>query len=725
MGALNRWVLAAVIAVLVAGGLMAPASAAEGDIGHQGPSYSGATYVPTSDKPQSKLWHAHGSWWANMFDTVSQDWHIFRLDRSSQTWVDTGVAVDTRAGTLADALWNGSHLYVASHVVTLSGASQANSPARLYRYSYSPATDSFTLDAGFPTTITTNSSESLTIDQDSTGTVWATWTQVDGSGVGAVHANNTVDAAGTWGTPFVLPVSGVNPAADDISTIVAFGGNKVGILWSNQRDGTVYWAVRNDGAARDQWRGSSAIRGTNEADDHLNVKAIQADRAGRVFAVVKTGLESSGSSAPQIRVLVFKPGTGSWSTTTFGTVGDCHTRPQLVLDETNNAVHVVATAPSAPGCSHSGAAGTIYGKSASMDNPVFPTGRGTPLIRDADSPGMNDVTATKQSVDGQTGLVLLASEKNTRRYWHADIALTRTAAPAAAFSVTPATGEAPLAVQFTDTSSGNPTAWAWNFGDGATSTEQNPAHTYTGAGTYTVTLTASGSGGTGAAATRTVTVTDPVAQGSVTAGASTTALSTVAAAGVTIARPAGVASGDVLVAQITSNNAPAMQAVPAGWSPVVQPVSIGTVARVFAYYRVVTDAAVEPQSWTWRLSSAQTWNAGMTAFRGVDPVAVFDGSASTFADRTRNTTLTVPGVTTTTPGSMVIGGVGADTGTMTVTPPSGWTEAWEGSGAQFSEFAHRSQPTAGPTGDATWTFSRSLSRAGWVRALRPGPVGGA
>jgi|GEM_PF-647415 len=63
--------------------------------------------------------------------------------------------------------------------------------------------------------------------------------------------------------------------------------------------------------------------------------------------------------------------------------------------------------------------------------------------------------------------------------------------PIAAFTVNRTSGTPSLAVQFTDTSSGNPTNWSWTFGDGATSTDQNPTHTYTSAGTYTVNLTAS------------------------------------------------------------------------------------------------------------------------------------------------------------------------------------------------------------------------------------------
>jgi len=62
--------------------------------------------------------------------------------------------------------------------------------------------------------------------------------------------------------------------------------------------------------------------------------------------------------------------------------------------------------------------------------------------------------------------------------------------PAAGFTTNVTGGNAPQAVQFTDTTEHTPTSWAWTFGDGNTSTDQSPAHTYAAAGTYTVTLTA-------------------------------------------------------------------------------------------------------------------------------------------------------------------------------------------------------------------------------------------
>ena len=69
-------------------------------------------------------------------------------------------------------------------------------------------------------------------------------------------------------------------------------------------------------------------------------------------------------------------------------------------------------------------------------------------------------------------------------------------APVADFTATPLSGEVPLAVQFTDASTGTPTSWAWDFGDGTTATEQNPEHTYTTTGTYTVNLTVANDAGT-------------------------------------------------------------------------------------------------------------------------------------------------------------------------------------------------------------------------------------
>ncbi len=61
------------------------------------------------------------------------------------------------------------------------------------------------------------------------------------------------------------------------------------------------------------------------------------------------------------------------------------------------------------------------------------------------------------------------------------------------FEASPVGGFAPLTVQFTDLSSGNPTAWTWDFDNDGTidSQEKNPSFTYVLPGIYSVKLTAS------------------------------------------------------------------------------------------------------------------------------------------------------------------------------------------------------------------------------------------
>ena len=145
-----------------------PAVAAPGDIGLEGPSYSGAGAEPTGEKPESKTWFADGVWWGSLWDTASARYEIFRLNAAG-TWTSTNVALDTRANSRADTLWDGTRLYVASHVFSESPSS--GFPSHLYRFSYNASTDTYALDGGFPQQINNVRSESLVIDKDSDGQV--------------------------------------------------------------------------------------------------------------------------------------------------------------------------------------------------------------------------------------------------------------------------------------------------------------------------------------------------------------------------------------------------------------------------------------------------------------------------------------------------------------------------------------------------------------------------
>jgi PKD repeat protein len=467
-----------------------PAVAAPGDIGVEGPSYAGAGADPTGEKPESKTWFADGVWWGSLWDTASGRYEIFRMSTATQTWSSTNVGLDTRTNSRADTLWTGSKLYVASHVFSESPAS--GFPSWLYRFTYNAATDMYSLDAGWPQQINNVRSETLVIDQDSTGQLWATWVQNDANGQRRVHVNRTVSGDSTWGTPFVPPG---NPdhtrvASDDVSTIVAFGGNRIGLLWSNQRTSpkAFNFMLHMDTSDDETWGNSIALSGSSSfGDDHINLKSIVSDGTGRIFAAIKTS--NTGSSEPSI-VLLARSAAGAWSFHTIWTVSNDMTRPIVLLDLANSRIHAFASEEGG---------GAVMTKSSSLSSVSFPSGAGTVVMDDDSHSDINNVTSTKQNLSAGSGLLVLASNDATDRYWHHYDPLGSggggSDAPVANFSATPRSGSAPLAVTFTDTSTNAPTAWAWTFGDGATSAQQHPSHTYTAAGSYTVTLTATNADG--------------------------------------------------------------------------------------------------------------------------------------------------------------------------------------------------------------------------------------
>ncbi len=473
--------------------LPSSAEGATGDVGYQDQSFSG-TGTPTGTKrAESVLWWNDGSWWANMWSTAAGDFHIFRLNLGTQTWQDTGVTIDTRSNTHADVLWDGGHLYVASHeFVADETAATSGSPGYLFRFSYNTTTKTYSPDSGFPVQINNMKTETLVIDKDSTGKVWATWQQNN-----TIYLNRTTNGDDhLWGTPFALPNAAANVPVDDNSALIAFGGNKMGIMWSNQGSSNyaMWFAVHQDGASDTSWSaGEKALQGSSDADDHINLKSLQADGSGRVFAATKT---SNTSSSTALIMLSVRSATGVWSRYPIALVSDCPNRPLVLIDEQNNVLHTFYTAPGPPSYACNSSGGAIYEKTSPLNSVSFAPGRGTPVIVDADSPFVHNASSTKQNVNGSTGIVVLAVNSSTGNYWHHYEALGAPPPPqppVASFSGSPTSGTAPLTVAFTDTSTGQPTSWAWTFGDGGTSTAQSPSHVYTAAGTYSVSLTATNS----------------------------------------------------------------------------------------------------------------------------------------------------------------------------------------------------------------------------------------
>jgi len=135
--------------------------------------------TPTGEKAESKLWWNDGLWWGSLWDATLGKYAIHKYNQSTQCWTSTGVAIDNRTASKTDVLWDGTHLYIASH----TGVDQSG---RLYRYSYNTSMQSYSLDAGFPVNVNNSKSEALVLSKDSTDQLWVTW--VEG---GKVKINRT------------------------------------------------------------------------------------------------------------------------------------------------------------------------------------------------------------------------------------------------------------------------------------------------------------------------------------------------------------------------------------------------------------------------------------------------------------------------------------------------------------------------------------------------------
>jgi Ca2+-binding RTX toxin-like protein len=395
---------------------------ARADVGIPGPAYaSGTSGPPTTSKPESKLWFNDGRWWAVMARKASATdnvYDIVRLSLRPQRWVDTGVVVDGRDSTRQDVLWDSvsGKLFIAAHkyvdVSNFDSAPAVGDQMRLYRFSYNTGANTYTLDG--TVVIDTQKSETLVIDRDSNGAIWATWVQEDSGGTQHhVYVNKSDgDCAGGAlsncnfsSSPQELDDVG----ADDISSLVRFGGNKIGVVWSNTSAGVgqMRFNSHTDGQPLNLWGTEEAVLGgptePKLADDHINLKA---DSSGRVYAVTKT--KYIGQTRPGT-VLSRRATDGTWTNNTVSRASLDRTRPIVLLDQQHNRIRVFE------GTTRNT---VIYMKQSRLGNIGFPVlSAGARVIQDSGSQ-MANPTSTKQTISNSTRLIVLATNPSTKRYWH-------------------------------------------------------------------------------------------------------------------------------------------------------------------------------------------------------------------------------------------------------------------------------------------------------------------
>jgi hypothetical protein len=452
------------ISVLLVGGLAASENIVVGYRDFSYPEDTASNSRPTGEKPESKLWFNDGAWWGVLWiaadptqacDETPGAYRIQRLDQATHDWLNyAGTVVDNRCKSRVDVLWDPTAvdtthpdgtLYVASHVYTGTGApvTKDSDRGRLYRFSYNAGTDTYTLDAGFPVFVTSGKSETLVLAKDSTvpGQLWVAY--VESNQVMVNHSLNGDDR--TWAIPFVLP--GTKPleypasedGTDDIASIIAYDGH-VGVMWSRQTYNksvknehlasiTMNFAVHDDGAAPSVWTSSAVY--TSSGDDHINLKAydgylyaaIKTDNNAKVIELLACKTQSSGcrkkSDWRHYQVFKTKDNDGNSPQADLKAASQPNpTRPLLLIDTGNRELYIFASVEQFD-------QSAINYKKTKLDAIKFdPKHPGVPFIKSATDLIINDPTSTKQNVDFNTGLVVLASDEESFHYFHNELVLS-------------------------------------------------------------------------------------------------------------------------------------------------------------------------------------------------------------------------------------------------------------------------------------------------------------
>lgn len=368
----------------------------------------GDTIRPLGKALESRLWQIDGVWWAVLLEPKSRTTHIFRLASDGTAWTDTGIVVDERPGAVADALWDGGHLYVATAV---PGRARENG-GRVTRFS--PTADGFAMDPNFPIRLGERGLTAISVTRDSSGRLWAAFVQDS-----AVRIAHSLDDDAVWSPPAQLPSATDRVGEADLATLVTMDNGQVGILWTRTEAHTVSFAVRGDADPLDRWSPAEvALRDMPLSDNPISLKAVT---GGRVAATVELSADagSSGGADPHAVAIVRDPG-GTWRAALLARVEDHLGPPTLLADADGKQIHVLASSPRA--------GGQVYLKSAEVERLEFAAGRGVPVMTDPSDPNIADPTSTKQPVSLEAGIVVAAFDRTSGTIWHSVIGTGRVAA---------------------------------------------------------------------------------------------------------------------------------------------------------------------------------------------------------------------------------------------------------------------------------------------------------
>jgi hypothetical protein len=364
----------------------------------------------TSYKPESKLFTTDGvgqpfRWWGVLGTSGPSPaaglW-IWELEEENHRWDPEVQLPGADPWAKADALFDAGTLYVTTR--DDKDAEEGNPrQSSLYEVPYLGAGVWGQVAGPFP--ITTSSIETLTIARDSLGRLW-----VAHESGGKIKVGSTAP----FGTSFTFTtVSTTKVKSDDIAAVTSFGGNRIGVFWSDQNAKKDFFAWRSDSApVTAAWTVETAYgggvggcpTGTSPlcADDHVNVKVYQ----DQVYVAIKTSLNDAVPNNPNdpIVALLRRSPDGTWSSFPVATVSQNVTRPITVLSPEQDRIWVWATRGN-----------EVDVWESSFSSPSFASAAYVPWVKGVT---VNDATSTKQVSTQASGVVVVVSATGKKQYWH-------------------------------------------------------------------------------------------------------------------------------------------------------------------------------------------------------------------------------------------------------------------------------------------------------------------
>ncbi len=351
-----------------------------------------------------RLWFAAGAWWGALVEPRTGELRIFRLDRPTQSWLDTGAVVDGRANVIVDAVSDGSRVWIA----TARQGSGADDGVRVAAFTLAAGSDRYRLDPDMPEQATQAGANAISLARDGAGTLWLT-ALADGN----LRIARRASDSGRWSVGPPPAVTGRPEAGRVAAAAIVASGGRTRLLWVRSNESVLLDAVHEDAAPAGFWAVSTVdVPGLGTISGALAATIVDPARPDTLAVAHLAGDGSERSTDAQILLLASRA-DGEWSRSLVARFKDRLNRPAVTVDAARREVVVAMT-------SRAGSR-SIIAKRASLDRLAFDTGQGEPLIVSGQDPEVDEATTAAGPLGSGAGLVVVASDATTGRYLHATV----------------------------------------------------------------------------------------------------------------------------------------------------------------------------------------------------------------------------------------------------------------------------------------------------------------